>query len=284
MPVMANFSKETSELTGKRLMIWGGISAGLHLLLLLGLMFWMGRAGALFVAAGEGEGGGDGGGAIQVGIAEASELGFARPRVVSHEGKNKDETVNNVRLAQERQEDEEKELNLDKQKLDPEARKTRLPVAAKEERLYSQKPREGASSSTTAISGTSYGSRKPGIVGGIGIGSGANPFGTGLPGGSEYGRRVQSILSRNFTPSQINVSGVSNVIIYVKIARDGRITSVVNGRVPRNYFKASSPHEMLNFAAERAIIATAAQGLPPFPAGFLGGVEEAVAEVWFQYP
>lgn len=279
-----DFRKENSEITSRSLLVWGGVSAGMHILLLLGLMFWMGRAEALFVAAGEGEGGGDGGGAIQVGIAEASELGFARPRTVGYEGRDPQETVNNVRLAQQRQEDEEKELNLDKQRLDPEARKTHLPVVPKEERLYSQKPREGASSSTTAMSGTSYGSRKPGIVGGIGIGSGNNPYGTGLPGGSEYGRRIQSILSRNFTPSQITVSGVSNVVIYVKIARDGRITSVVNGRVPRSYFKTSSPYEALNFAAERAIIATAAQGLPPFPAGFLSGVEEAVAEVWFQYP
>lgn len=271
------------ELTSKQLLVWGGVSASLHLFLLLGLIFWIGRSEALFVAAGEGEGGGDGGGgAIQVGIAEASELGFARPRTVSYEGRDPQDTVNNVRLAQQRQEDDEKELNLDK--LDSEAQKTHLPVVPKEERLYSQRPREGVSSSTTAMTGTSYGSRKPSIVGGVGIGSGSNPYGTGLPGGSEYGRRIQSILSRNFTPSQISISGVSNVIIYVKIARDGRITSVVNGRVPRNYFKTSSPHEMLNFAAERAIIATAAQGLPPFPAGFLSGVEEAVAEVWFQYP
>ncbi|MBL8150518.1 MAG: TonB C-terminal domain-containing protein [Blastocatellia bacterium] len=263
----------------------GLISAAAHLVLFLFLFVWMGRSpDVMIIAAGEGEGGG-GGGAIQIGIADAAELGFAKPQKVNYQGSDPNETVNNVKLKHEKEQEQDPELLLTKkEKKDEKEKKTNLPVAPRIERTWSSKPREASSQNNTADAGRSYGSRKPGIVGGIGIGEGDNSIGTGLPGGSEYGRRIQNILSRNFTPPQLNVTSVSNVIIYVKIARDGRITSVAGGRVPKTYFKKNSPYEQLNFAAERAIIATATQGLPPFPNGFLNGVQEAVAEVWFQYP
>jgi hypothetical protein len=106
--------------------------------------------------------------------------------------------------------------------------------------------------------------------------------GTGLPGGSEYGRRIQAIFSRNYAPPAVENESVQYVIILVRISRDGNILSVSNGRVSPSYIKQRSALAIVNNAAERAVLA--ANPLPPFPAGFLTGVQEAVAEVWFRYP
>ena len=103
-----------------------------------------------------------------------------------------------------------------------------------------------------------------------------------MPGGSEYGRRIQSILSRNYNPPSVEADGVQYVIILLRIARDGRILSVSNGRVSPGFIKQRSSLDLVNRAAERAIIA--ADPLPEFPPGFLTGTQIAVAEVWFRYP
>jgi hypothetical protein len=122
---------------------------------------------------------------------------------------------------------------------------------------------------------------------GIGLSpAGANlPGLTGMPGGSEYGRRIQMILSRNYNPPSISDAGETQyVIVQLRIARDGQILSVVNGRVGSNYFKRRSANGLINNAVERAVIAASRDGFPPFPNGFLLGAQEAVAEVWFKYP
>jgi len=48
------------------------------------------------------------------------------------------------------------------------------------------------------------------------------------------------------------------------------------------YIKQRSPNAQVNYAAERAVIAS--DPLPPFPSGFLASAQEATAEVWFRYP
>ena len=135
--------------------------------------------------------------------------------------------------------------------------------------------------------GSSPGSPVPSMVKGVGVGPGANnPLGlSGVPGGSAYGRLIQMILARNYNPPATNdVSGEQYVIVQLRIARDGRILSVVNDRVAPNYFKKRSANGLINNAVERAVIAANKDGLPPFPNGFLMGAQEAVAEVWFRYP
>jgi hypothetical protein len=241
----------------------------------------------VFIAAGNGESGNSSiSQAMAVGLTEAAQLGFARKQTVSHLEGNPKDKINNERLQQIAPPSTNEEVLLrPKKRLDPEARKTDLPVPEKQERRWTAKVQRAASSETTASVGTSYGSTRPSIQGGIGIGdSSSSGLGTGIPGGSEYGRRIQTILSRNFTPPTISTEGTTYVVIYVKIARSGQILSVAGGRVPRNFFKQVSTYEQLNYAAERAVLAAAGQGLPPFPGNFLLGSEEAVAEVWFQYP
>ena len=263
------------------------LSIGLHVALIAGLLIWS-RAfsGATFIAAGPGEGGEGGGGSIQVGVADPSSvLGFAKPKPVSFVG-NEPKPANNAVLEHEKKEDVAPDAVLNPPKVEehnPKAIKTDRPVANQQERVYSPKPQLGQSQSTTALSGRSYGNPVPSIAGGIGIGNGQGVgVGTGLPGGSEYGNRIQRILSRNFNPPVQDAAAPEYAVVLLRISRAGKILSISNGRISAAYFKRKAQSELVNLAAERAILAS--DPLPPFPAGFLGGAQDAVAEVWFRYP
>lgn len=239
------------------------------------------------VAAGPGEGGEGGGGAIEVGVTDRSAiLGFAKPQPISQLGET-DEAINNMRVESVRPSDPNLEALLpptEKVIPDPKALKTDRPVVNQQERIFTGKDERGRSNDQSAQVGRSYGSPTPtALIGGVGIGSGGGfGGGTGLPGGSEYGRRIQAILGRNYSPPAIDSGSVQYVIIRIRIARDGRILSLSGGRVSPAYIRQRSANAQVNYAAERAVIA--ADPLPPFPSGFLTGAQEATAEVWFRYP
>jgi len=270
-----------------------GLSAGLvfsfalHVAVIGGLIFWFHATGGVeIVAAGPGEGGEGGGGSIQVGVADPSAiLGFAKPKPVSYVG-DTESAINNARVETVRPEPEQPDEVLSatpRDKPRPDTIKTDRPVANQEEKAFTGKEERGRSASTTALTGRTIGSPTPAIAGGIGIGSGGGVgVGTGLPGGSEYGRRIQSILSRNYNPPAQDSAAVQYVKIILRISRSGNILSLSGGRVSPNYFVQHSQIGLVNNAAERAVIAS--NPLPPFPPGFLPGVNEVVAEVWFRYP
>jgi hypothetical protein len=112
---------------------------------------------------------------------------------------------------------------------------------------------------------------------------GLNPGTSKVPPGSAYGRLIRKILSRNFTPpATSDASETQYVIVELRIARDGQILSLVKGRMAPGAFKQRSANDLVNDAAERAVIAS--NPLPPFPNGFLIGAQAAVAEIWFRYP
>lgn len=264
------------------------LSIALHVALLAALLLWSeGASSVQIIAAGPGEGGQGGGGSIEVGIADPSAiLGFAKPQTVSFLGEE-DNPINNARLIEaERRAGEKEEALLppaDRERPDPSAIKTERPVAPQQERIYTGGEERGRARGASAQVGRSFGTPVPAMLGGIGLGAGQGlGTGTGLPGGSEYGRRIQAILSRNYNPPAIETDQVHYVIILLRIARDGRILSIVNGRVAPAYIKQRSNLDLVNRAAERAILAS--DPLPPFPAGFLAGANEAFAEVWFRYP
>jgi hypothetical protein len=263
------------------------LSTLLHFVVVSLILVAFHRSGAIeIIAAGPGEGGEGGGGSIEVGVAEASAiLGFAKPQPVSMAG-DEDNPINNARLETVRpQPDDAEEVLPDSEgeSPKPDTIKTDRPVVNQQERLFTGKEERGGSSSQSIQLGRSFGSPTPAMMsGGIGIGSGGGFGGTGLPGGSEYGRRIQTILSRYYAPPVVESDGVQYVVILLRIARDGTILSVANGRVAPSYIKQRSPIAIVNNAAERAVLA--ANPLPPFPAGFLSGTQEAVAEVWFRYP
>lgn len=263
------------------------LSVALHLLIFAALFISFNRAiSSEIVAAGPGEGGEGGGGSIEVGVADKSAiLGFAKPQPVAYVG-DTDDAINNTRVESVRKPDPNSEALLpptEKDVPDPKTLKTDRPVVNQQERIFTGKDERGRSAAQTAQVGRSFGSPTPAaLIGGVGIGSGGGFGGTGLPGGSAYGRLIQSILGRNYTPPGIETSEVQYVIIRLRIASDGTILSIAGGRVAPAYIKQRSSNALVNNAAERAVLAS--NPLPKFPSGFLAGVQEATAEVWFRYP
>jgi len=264
------------------------LSVVLHLVIFAALFIAFNRViSSEIVAAGPGEGGEGGGGSIEVGVADKSAiLGFAKPQPVSQLG-DTDDAINNVRVEAARRPDPNSEALLpptEKDAADPKALKTDRPVVNQQEKIFTGKDERGRSPNQSAQVGRTYGSPTPSaLTGGVGIGSGGGfGGGTGLPGGSAYGRLIQSILGRNYNPPAIDAGGTQYVVILLRISNEGRILSLSGGRVAAAYFKQRSANGLVNAAAERAVIA--ADPLPPFPSGFLNGVREATAEVWFRYP
>src|SRR5713101_2201090 len=264
------------------------LSVALHLIIFAALFVAFNRVvSPEIVAAGPGEGGEGGGGSIEVEVADKSAiLGFAKPQPVSYVGDTND-AINNARVETARRADANVEALLpptEKVIPDPKALKTDRPVVNQHEKIFTGKEERGKSPNQTAQVGRSFGSPTPAaMIGGVGIGSGGGfGGGTGLPGGTEYGRRIQAILGRNYTPPAIDSGEVQYVIIRLRIASDGRILSISGGRVLSGYIRQRSSNAQVNYAAERAVIAS--DPLPPFPSGFLTGAQEATAEVWFRYP
>jgi hypothetical protein len=275
--------------TGEKSRRFGvALSIAFHVIVFAALIVSFNRVvSSEIVAAGPGEGGEGGGGSIEVGVADKSAiLGFAKPQPVSYVG-DKDDAINNARVERARREELNSEALLpptEKDVTDPKSLKTDRPVVNQQERIFTGKDERGRSATQTPQVGRTFGTPTPAaLIGGVGIGSGGGlGGGTGLPGGSEYGRRIQSILGRNYTPPAIDSGGIQYVIILIRIARDGRILSVSGGRVSGAYIKQRSANAQVNYAAERAVIAS--DPLPPFPSAFLAGAQEATAEVWFRYP
>ena len=249
---------------------------------LLGACAWFFRSPitATLVAAGDGEGSGES--VIEVGTVDARALGLPLFRTVSSAG-DEPNKANNM------------EVDTTAPPPDPNAdvlpstNPTPLPKdivttdrpTVKTPQLVSPEPLRGGAANRAVDVGPSMGT----LNAGVGFASGADLGGgdIGVPGGSAYGRIIQGILARNYNPSiTIDASAVQYVIVDLRIARDGRILSVVNGRVAPNSFKKRSPNALLNNAVERAILAS--NPLPPFPNGFLMGAQEAIAPIMFKYP
>ena len=232
------------------------------------------------VAAGPGEGGEGGGGAIDVGVADATAiLGFARPQPISNIG-DRDNAINNTNVEHKPREEEAEDVvpRTDRDPLDPKSVKTDKPVVNQQERIFTGKEERGKSDASAQV-GRTYGTPTPTTVGGVAIGTGSGG-GTGLPGGSEYGRRIQLILSRNYNPPT-DAGGVQMVVINIRISRDGRILDVINGRVNPASIRQRAQNAQVTTAAERAIVVS---DLPPFPPGFLPGQSEASVNLIFRYP
>lgn len=274
-----------SDKAARRLRLGIVLSSAAHLLL-LALAFVLLRAplGTQIVAAGEGQGDAQSS-AIEVGVVDARQLGFTPPRSVTQLGEAEN-AANNEVVETKRPETvpEAEPLPSEKKKPTEKAKETERPTAPQTEQLVTKTPQTGRTNDKSVEVGRSYGSAAPSaMTGGIGIGSSGAASGSGVPGGSEYGRRIQMILSRNYNPPNVaQASGTSYVVIHLRIASDGRIMSLAGGRVAPSYIKQQSPYDLVNRAAERAVIAS--NPLPPFPPGFLSGAPEATAVIWFRYP
>lgn len=257
------------------------LSATLHVIV-LGALVWFFRnpLTTTIVAAGEGQGSE---GVIEVGTIAANQLGFTLPRNVSFVGEEPNAPNNEIVRTEITPDANAEVLPSDvKKKPEEKTATTDRPTATQTSQVVSPTPLRGSSSNSSVEVGRSFGSPVPQLTGGVGLGSGANLGASGVPGGSEYGRRIQMILSRNYAPPASSDTAPQFVIVQLRIGRDGRILSLAGGRIASTYFKKRSSNDLVNFAAERAVIAS--NPLPPFPNGFLLGAQEAVAEIWFRYP
>lgn len=262
-------------------------SVGLHIGVFFGAWFLMGlRFSATLVAAGPGTGGEGGGQAIEVGLVGGSELFRLSNRVPSSSLESASESNLDRTFYEQQQSEEEGEISFEKKsKPKPDVRYTDRPVSPQKDRIYSADRKTGSRSrGHSLVVGREAGTPIPQTLAGVGLGTGqGDGTGNGLPGGSEYGRRIQMIFSRNYTPPPDLGSGaVQYVVIELRITRSGRILSVSNGRLLASSILRPSNLALLNSAVERAVIAS--DPLPPFPAGLLPSSSEAVVELWFKYP
>lgn len=254
---------------------------------LLGVCAWYFRNPLTtdIIAAGQGSGGGES--AIEVGTVDGKTLGFTPYSAVSYKGSDPNTPNNEVVSTATPPPDPNAEvLPSTKSTPDPKDKSTDRPTANQTAQLVSQTPLRGSNENTSVEVGRTVGTPVPSMTQGVGVGPGVNLTGgpSGVPGGSEYGRRIQMILGRNYSPPPTDAGEAQYVIVQLRIARDGRILSLVNGQIPLNYFKKRSQNGLVNNAVVRAVLAANIDGLPPFPNGFLMGAQEAVAEVWFRYP
>ena len=271
--------------TGKS---WFNVEALLSVVMhvaLLGVCAWYFRNPLTvnIIAAGDGQGGGEN--AIEVSTVDGKLLGFTPPRPVSFIGEDEN-PLNNKEVTTEAPTPDPNSDVLPSTKTTPTPKEkltTDRPTANQTSQLVSQTPLRGSSPDTSVDVGRTFGIQVPSMTQGVGLSSGANLGPEGVPGGSAYGRLIQTILSRNYNPPMLNdASATQYVLVQLRIGRDGRILSLVNGRIAPSYFKRRGANELINNAAERAVIAS--NPFPPFPNGFLMGAQEGVVEVLFRYP
>lgn len=241
--------------------------------------------GPMITATGSGEGGGE---AIEVSVVGASEwLRFHQDFDVAAIGNDPTAPpAPDVQVQPPEVNDQQPPIPLPQQK--PKAQdiasatlKTDRPVAPTPDKPYAANHPLGARASTSAIVGVP-GSPFPGNVqGGVGISLGGGGLAT-IAGGSEYGRRLQSALSRYYRLTPLDMSQDRFVIVRVRIDRTGRVRSLDGGRLPPEAYLRASGHVVIDSRVAAALLELDRHPIP-FPPGFLPGVQEAVVDIYFQY-
>jgi hypothetical protein len=264
---------------------WLALSLAGHIALgaaLLGLKIGSTPPQFLLVAGPGGEGGGRGS-AIEVGLIEGWELAeLLPPQPMGALGE--EPGLLTARIQQRAPIAENPDLVLpDRKRTPPEPGTitTDRPVLHRP-RPYTGRSETGGPSSTSAVVGPTLPTHWQGGVGlgeGGGFGSGS---GAGIPGGSDYGRRLQQALSSYYRFTPTAALGQRFVRVRVRIARSGRILSIVNGRLDPAAFLARSGNPVVDARVEAALLELDRHPIP-FPPDFLPGVREAIAEIYFQY-
>lgn len=218
----------------------------------------------LITAAGEG----GGGGAIPVGVVSTGDIpSLAAPDLLGGKGPQMMHQVFPQGRGQE-------EITLEPTPRSPRSQPTEKPVT-----------RAPLPYSTT-VSGTSppstAGPSASGVRGGVGIGFGEGFGSRGIPGGSDYGRRLQQALIGYYRYAPTSSLGSRFVIVRVRFDRTGRILSIVNGRLDPLAFIVPSGNPVIDARVEAALLELNRNPIP-FPGDFLPGIREAIAEIYFQY-
>jgi hypothetical protein len=259
-----------------------------HVFLLLGLL-WLGTytvaLGPTFIAAGPGDGPGGQAGpgnAIEVGLIGASEfLRFSPEPETATLGNEPNESAGFEDVQQNIEEAEmtrAEPVPGRRRETEANVKTTERPVSASPERPYAPDKPGTVSSSTSALIGMP-GSPLPGrMTGGIGLGD----IGGGIPGGSDYGRRLQQALIGYYRLIPRQTTEPRYVIVRVRIARNGQILSVQDGQLDPTAFVHRSGNVVIDSRVAAALLEVNRNPIP-FPANFLPGYREALAEIYFQY-
>ena len=85
----------------------------------------------------------------------------------------------------------------------------------------------------------------------MGVGTGGP---AGIPGGSEYGRRLQQALAGYYRLAPFNAQDPQFVIVHVRLNRNGRVLSIENGRLDPGSMIRKSRHSVINFRVEGALL------------------------------
>lgn len=264
-----------------------GLSAALHVVVFLagGLLSDLHFTSKL-IASGPGIGGGEEGNAVEVGLIGGSELfRLSGASNTSSLPSGSQSDLDRSFYQQNPADDLDAALAEKRKEQRPDVRSTDRPVSPTRDRVYAPgSGTESRSRGNSVLVGRESGSPTPEILAGVGVAEGSGgSTGTGLPGGSEYGRRIQMIFSRNYTPPEgLATSGVQYFVVELRVARSGKIVSISNGRLMSSSILRRTDMPLVNSAVERAIIAS--DPLPPFPVGLLPGSSEATVELWFKYP
>lgn len=233
--------------------------------LLVGLSHWRSPQSEILIAA---AGEGTMGGAISVGIVSASDipaLAAADPTLEAHT-----QLMHQTSLPSSGKE----EITLEKLPRSPRSQPTDKPVAPAPRLFYP--PRGGTAPSAIGGSLTApFGAR-----GGVGLGEGVGSG--GIPGGSDYGRRLQQALVSYYRYAPSNPGASRFVVVRVRFDRTGRVLSIVNGRLDPLAFVVRSGNPVIDARVEAALLELNRNPIP-FPGDFLPGVREAFAEIYFQY-
>ncbi|MCS6817218.1 MAG: TonB C-terminal domain-containing protein [Blastocatellia bacterium] len=261
-----------------RLDRWLALSVAGHMALGLALaLLRLGGSTADFLVIAGPEGKGGRGSAIEVGLAEGWEIARLFPQLPAG-ALGETPGLSTVRIEKKSEADAQPDLVLPGRKPqppEPGAILTDRPVR-QGPRPYTGRQEIGGTTNTSALVGPTL----P-LAGGVGLGTGPGG-GSGIPGGSDYGRRLQQALSTYYRLTPTAALGQRFVIVRVRIARDGRILSIVNGRLDPAAFIRSSGNPIVDTRVEAALLELNRHPIP-FPPDFLPGVREAIAEIYFQY-
>ena len=264
MKVAAPPQPHINDVYGRSLLI-SVLAHALLFSLLVGIARWRSpQSKMLITAAGEGTMGG----AIAVGVVSASDIPLlAAPdaTVQAHP-----QLMHQTSVPSPGKE----EITLERPPRSPRSQPTDKPVSPSP-RLFSP-PRGWTTSSATGGSLTA----PSGVPGGVGLGEGVGSG--GIPGGSDYGRRLQQALVSYYRYAPSTPGAPRFVVIRVRFDRTGRVLSIVNGRLDPLAFVVRSGNPVIDARVEAAVLELNRNPIP-FPGDFLPGVREAFAEIYFHY-
>lgn len=242
-----------------------------------------GTAPGFLVVAGPGGQGGGGGSALSVELITEGELAKLFPPLAAA-GLTEEPGPLTAPVHQVHSASDQPEIVLPDRSSPPPPRalRTERPVTSRPVRLWTGQQHAGGPTSPSALVGPTLPTGSSSVtVGGWGSGEGlGSGSGAGIPGGSDYGRRLQQALVSYY---RLNPSTLARFVqVRVRIARTGRILSIQNGRLDPAAFILRSGNPIVDSRVEAALLELDRNPIP-FPPDFLPGVREAVAEIYFRY-